>query len=156
MFDKIPAPTSNQMGPGLDQNGGPRPVSIKGPRLLKELLLNPGPFYYRRPPRKAFRRRRTARAGGWSTPGPLPGVSSVRSLLFPGVVQCFPGWLSRFRSVRIAPRFLLFFTGCSMVSRLACSLPVPLLFKCFSWFRVFSHSDCTYFQVVSAAGPARQ
>ena len=52
MFDKIPAPSSNQMGPGLDQNGGPRPVSIKGPRLLKALLLNPGPFYSRGPPRK--------------------------------------------------------------------------------------------------------
>ena len=28
------------------------PASIKGPRLLKALLLNPGPFYSRGPPRK--------------------------------------------------------------------------------------------------------
>ena len=28
------------------------PVAIEGPRLLKELLLNPGPFYSRGPPRK--------------------------------------------------------------------------------------------------------
>ena len=34
------------MVPGLDHGGGsPRPVSVKGPRHLKEILLNPGPFY---------------------------------------------------------------------------------------------------------------
>ena len=43
-------PGSNQMGLALDQNGSPGPVSIKGPRLLEELLLNPGPFYSRGPP----------------------------------------------------------------------------------------------------------
>ena len=43
-------PGSNQMGLGLDQSGSPGPVSIKGPRLLEELFLNPGPFYSRGPP----------------------------------------------------------------------------------------------------------
>ena len=49
------------MGPGLDRNGGPRPVSIKGPSSLNELLLKPGTLYCIGPRGGGFARLSVAR-----------------------------------------------------------------------------------------------
>ena len=60
---------------------------------------------------------------GW-----FPGVSPVRSLLLPGVVQWFPGGLSLFRPVRLTSLSLLF----SLVVQWFPGWRVPFRFHFFS------------------------
>ena len=68
-----------QVAPGLDHGGGPRPGSVKGPRHLREILLNPGPLYSGRVASLGSRWR--ARNRTWEGWPPLSLGSSL-SLLF--------------------------------------------------------------------------